>query len=393
MITQAIKVFFIFLRLGLTSFGGPVAHLGFFHQEFVVRRRWLDESAYADLVSLCQFLPGPASSQVGIALGLNRAGPAGAVAAWLGFTLPSAVIMTAFGLGFVHFHDQLNRSLLHGFKLAAIPIVAHALWTMSRKFSNSKILVAVSLISAALVWCLPFGWGQLAVIVFGAFSGLIFCRGENSRINNLIQTNFKQRSAALILFSFLVLLVALPEAARESNLQSVRMFDSFFRAGSLVFGGGHVVLPLLKSEVVAKGWVSADSFMLGYGVAQAVPGPLFAFSAYLGSVSQIPPSRVLGAFLCLVAAFLPSFFLVFGALPFWESIQRSDRMRAAVQGINAAVVGLLLSAFYDPVCTSSLHSAIDFALVGAALVLLIFFRWPTWAIVLLTGLVFTLSSN
>lgn len=386
MLARATEVFLVFLRLGLTSFGGPIAHLGFFHDEFIKRRRWLDEHSYADLVALCQFLPGPASSQVGIAVGLHRAGVLGAIAAWVGFTLPSALILIAFGFGIANFHGLMGAGVLHGLKLVAVPIVAQALWGMGTKLCADRIRATIAIVGTALVLILPFGFGQVGVILLGGICGRILLHDSKDLPHTPMKTNMSKNIAAMMLVVLVCLLVFLPLAAAISGLQSIKMFDSFFRAGSLVFGGGHVVLPLLKSEVVTPGWVSADSFMAGYGAAQAIPGPLFAFSAYLGTVSQIPPSGYIGALICLVAAFLPSFLLVFGTLPFWEQIRKYQGMRSAMQGINAAVVGLLLSAFYNPVWTSAILSPRDFAFAAIGFLLLVFWKMPSWAVVLLTAI-------
>lgn len=386
MLQRVFEVFLVFLRLGLTSFGGPIAHLGYFHDEFVKRRKWLDEHAYADLVALCQFLPGPASSQVGLAVGLSRAGVFGSIAAWIGFTIPSAIILVLFGLGISHFHDQIGGNWLHGFKVVAVPIVAQALWGMGKKLSYEKIRATISIVGAVLASTLPFGFGQVGVIILGGIVGRIYLSDSAELPHDPIKTSFGHKTAAIILAVFVAMLVLLPMAADISGSQSVKLFDSFFRVGSLVFGGGHVVLPLLKSEVVTPGWVSPDAFMAGYGAAQAIPGPLFTFTAYLGAVSRIPPSGWLGAIICLVAAFLPSFFLVFGTLPYWEKIRKYQGMRSAMQGINAAVVGLLLAAFYNPVWTSGILSAKDFGLATIGLLLLIFWKTPSWAVVIVTAL-------
>lgn len=387
-----LEVFLVFLRLGLTSFGGPIAHLGYFHDEFVKRRKWIDEHSYADLVALCQFLPGPASSQVGIAIGLHRAGLLGAFAAWTGFTLPSALILVAFGFGVTSFHGQMGEGVLHGLKLVAVPIVAQALWGMGTKLCTDKIRATIAIVGSVLASTLPFGFGQVIVIVLAGLAGLALLTDPSLLPHVPMKTNISRSMAALILAAFGVLLLLLPLTANVSGMQPLKLFDSFFRAGSLVFGGGHVVLPLLKSEVVSPGWVSADAFMAGYGAAQATPGPLFAFTAYLGTVSQVPPSGLRGALICLVAAFSPSFFLVFGALPFWEQIRKYDRMRSAMQGISAVVVGLLLSAFYNPVWTSAIFSARDFGLAAVGFLLLVFWRTPSWAVVLLCATVSGLLS-
>jgi chromate transporter len=384
---KIIEIFLIFLRLGLTSFGGPIAHLGYFHDELVKRRKWLDEHSYADLVALCQFLPGPASSQVGIAIGLSRGGVFGAIAAWLGFTLPSAVLLVIFALGVSNLSTFLGTGWLHGLKIAAVAIVAQALWSMGMKLSVGKIKSSITLGSAIVISWLPFAFGQIGIIALGAIVGWRFIEEDKTPPHTPIKTGIGKPVAAVILGSFFILLVALPLLSKFSDSQPLKLFDSFFRAGSLVFGGGHVVLPLLKSEVVNPGWVTGDAFMAGYGAAQAIPGPLFTFSAYLGAISQIPPSGWIGAAICLVAAFLPSFFLVFGTFPFWEEIRQNKAMRSAMAGINAAVVGLLLSAFFNPVWSSAISSPKDYSIALLGFLLLVFWKMPSWAVVFVTAIV------
>lgn len=380
-----IEVFWVFLKLGLTSFGGPIAHLGYFHDEFVKRRQWLDEKAYADLVALCQFLPGPASSQVGIAIGLSRAGVLGAFAAWTGFTLPSALLLVTFGMGVAHFHEYIAGGWLHGLKLVAVPIVGQALWGMGNKLCYDKVRATIAILTAALVLLFPSAFAQIAAIILAGLIGWRLLPDPNSLPHTPVAVRLSRTSGAIALAAFALLLVLLPLAAGSLEIHALKLFDSFFRAGALVFGGGHVVLPLLKSEVVNPGWVNANSFMAGYGAAQAIPGPLFTFSAYLGAVSTVPPSGWAGACLCLTAAFLPSFLLVFGALPFWERLRNLRGMRAAMQGINASVVGLLLAALYNPVWTSAVTSAADFAAALVIFLLLMFWRTPSWAAVLLAA--------
>lgn len=381
-----IEVFFIFLRLGLTSFGGPVAHLGYFHDEFVQKRKWLDETSYADLVALCQFLPGPASSQVGIAIGTSRAGIPGGVAAWAGFTLPSAVLLIAFAFGISNFADRLETGWLHGLKIVAVAIVAQALWSMGRKLcpDKTRATIAGTAAAVALVW--PTAITQVMILAVSGLFSAFSLKLASTLPTEPLKTTLGRKTGLFSFAVFCSLAIGLPIAARTSNLQGVKLFDSFFRSGALVFGGGHVVLPLLKSEVVETGWVSPDAFMAGYGAAQAVPGPLFSFSAYLGSVSKIPPSGLAGALIVLVAVFLPSFLLIFAALPFWNRLRTVPQVRFAMFGINAAVVGLLLAAFYNPVWTSAIHSAKDFAVALAGFLLLVFWRVPSWAVVILSAL-------
>jgi chromate transporter len=387
MLSTLFELFWIFLRLGLTSFGGPIAHLGYFHNEFVTRRKWFDELAYADLVALCQFLPGPASSQVGMAIGMNRAGVLGAMVAWVGFTLPSAIILVLFGLGITKYAVNLEAGWLHALKVAAVAVVAQAIWAMGVKLCPDKERLAIAALACAAVLMIPSAWAQILVLVMSGIAGVYFLRNLTQLPHVPIKSNLSKKMGVWFLSVFALLLLALPLAARISQDQSVKLFDSFYRAGSLVFGGGHVVLPFLQSEVVPAGWVSENLFMAGYGAAQAIPGPLFTFSAYLGAVSNIPPSGWLGAFICLIAAFLPSFLLILGALPFWEKMRTYPKMRFAMLGINAAVVGLLMSAFYHPVWTSGILNVKDFALALVAFVFLTFFKVPSWAIVIACAVV------
>lgn len=383
MFSSPLEVFLIFLRLGFTSFGGPIAHLGYFHHEFVSRRKWLDENVYADLVALCQFLPGPASSQVGMAIGLHRAGIAGAIAAWVGFTLPSTILLVLFGLGITKYSTNLNAGWLHALKTVAVAVVAQAIWSMGTKLCPDKERVTVAILACIATLLIPSAWAQLGVIALGGLAGIYILKKQLPPLPHVpLKQSLSKKSATLFLSAFLLLLLALPLMAKVSQNHSVKLFDSFYRAGSLVFGGGHVVLPLLQSEVVPSGWVSEDLFVAGYGAAQAIPGPLFTFSAYLGAVSSVPPAGWWGALICLVAAFLPSFLLVLGSLPFWEKLREYQKMRAALLGINAAVVGLLLSAFFHPVWTQGITNAKDFCLALVAFILLTFLKAPSWAVVL-----------
>lgn len=381
------EIFLIFLRLGLTSFGGPIAHLGYFRQEFVERQKWLDEHAYADLVSLCQFLPGPASSQVGIAIGLSRGGVPGAIASWLGFTLPSAILLVLFGLGLSFVGNHLGSGWLHGLKIAAVAVVAQALWGMGKSLSPDKIRATIAICAAAMATLIPSSLGQLAAIAAGGFFGWAFLKISTTLPHNSIQTKTGKNTGIALLLMFLILLVLLPVAAASTSSHFVKLFDSFYRVGSLVFGGGHVLLPLLQSQVVPSGWVSNDVFLAGYGAAQAVPGPLFTFAAYLGAVSTQAPSGWAGAGIALIAIFLPSFLLIIGILPFWEQLRRYEVMQRAMLGINAAVVGILLAAFYNPVWTSAIQDSADFCLASAAFLLLVFWKSPPWLVVLLAALV------
>lgn len=385
--SSLIQIFLVFLRLGLTSFGGPTAHLGYFQNEFVVRRKWLDEHAYADLVALCQFLPGPASSQVGMALGLSRGGIPGAIMAWLGFTLPSAIMLVLFGLGFSTLSSTLGTGWLHGLKVVTVAVVAQALWSMGKNLCPDKLRASVAIAAAAITIMIPSALGQIGVIIAGAVFGWLFLQPATLLPSTHLRISTGHRTSLIMLVIFLLLLVLLPVIGAKTDIYAIQLFDSFYRAGSLVFGGGHVVLPLLQSEVVPKGWVSNDVFLAGYGAAQAVPGPLFTFSAYLGSVSAGNPSGWVGAVIALVAIFLPSFLLIIGTLPFWEHLRRYTVMQRAMLGINAAVVGLLLSAFYHPVWTSAILSVADFILAAVAFLLLQFWKVPSWLVVIFAAIV------
>lgn len=374
-------VFLVFLRLGLSSFGGPVAHLGYFREEFVNRRRWLSERSYADLVALCQFLPGPASSQVGMALGLSRRGYAGALAAWAGFTLPSAIVLILFALGIANHGTQIPAGALHGLKVVAVAVVAQAVWGMGRKLCTDLPRLAIMAAAACIALLLPSAVGQVAIIVTAAMAGLLCFAPEAAQEHEPLPVTVSHRAGVLWLTLFFVLLAGLPMLAALRPYQAIADVSAFFRSGALVFGGGHVVLPLLQAAVVPPGWVSNDAFLAGYGATQAVPGPLFTFAAFLGASMNVAPSGWLGGVICLLAIFAPSFLLVAGALPFWERMRRNVRTQAALMGVNAAVVGLLLAALYHPVWTSAIHSPQDFGLAVLALVALMFWKLPPWLVV------------
>jgi chromate transporter len=375
------EVFAAFLRLGLTSFGGPIAHLGYFHEEFVVRRKWLDEKTYVDLVALSQFLPGPASSKVGIALGLSRAGYAGALAAWTGFTLPSAIALVLFGYGVTSLGNALGSGWLHGLKVAAVAVVAQAVLTMMRSLAPDRDRATLAVAAAALVLAVPSSWGQIGAIVLGAIVGLALFRNAPPADHASLPHPVSRPVAIAAIVVFFAILIGLPLVVAAIPNHALQLFEVFYRASSLVFGGGHVVLPLLQAAVVPPGWVSNDAFLAGYGAAQAVPGPLFTFSAYLGTVMGPSPNGWAGAILCLVAMFLPAFLLVIGPLPFWDELRRRPAAQAALRGVNAAVVGLLLAALYNPVWTSGITSAGDFALGVAAFLLLFMWQTPPWLVV------------
>jgi chromate transporter len=379
-----LEVFVAFLRLGLTSFGGPIAHLGYFRQEFVARRHWLDEAAYADLVALCQFLPGPASSEVGIGIGLNRAGVAGAVAAWTGFTLPSAIALVLFALGVERF-GSLDAAWLHGLKIAAVAVVAQAVWGMASTMATGRTRATLAVAAAAMVLAVPTTAGQLSAIALGAVAGMVLLRTERAPSPSALGASVGRGFAILCLAVFFALLAGLPLLAASFPNQALAMFNAFYRAGSLVFGGGHVVLPLLQAAVVPPGWVTNDAFLAGYGAAQAVPGPLFTFAAYLGAVMGPQPNGWAGAAICLVAIFLPSFLLVIGVLPFWQALRGKPFAQSALNGVNAAVVGLLLAALYNPVWLAAITGPLDFAVALAAFLLLTVWKTPPWAVVVLSA--------
>lgn len=382
---RAWPVFFVFLRLGLTSFGGPIAHLGYFRDEFVTRRRWLTERSYADLVALCQFLPGPASSQVGMALGLSRAGYAGALAAWAGFTLPSAVALVLFALGLSSDGGHVPPGALHGLNVVAVAVVAQAVWGMARNLCPDVPRVTIMAIAACGVLLVPSASGQIGVIAAAGIAGVLLCKQAPTAEHDRPPITLSRRGGTAWLSVFFALLVGLPVLARLLPSQTMAMVDAFYRAGSLVFGGGHVVLPLLQAAVVPSGWVNNETFLAGYGATQAVPGPLFTFAAFLGASMNTAPTGWAGGMICLVAVFMPSFLLVAGALPFWERLRRNLRTQAALAGVNAAVVGLLLAALYQPVWTSAIHRPRDFGLALVALVALMFWKLPPWLVVAGTG--------
>ena len=377
-------IFKIFLRLGCTSFGGPIAHLGFFRTEFVEKRQWLDAKKYADLLALCQFLPGPASSQVGIALGLSRGGIPGALAAFLGFTLPSAIVLTMFALTYAQVGSHWGDGWLHGFKLVSVAVVAQALWAMGRNFSSGWQRALITLLSATGVLLLPPAIGQILVIAFAGVIGMAFLHATPDNNALTASTSVSRRTATIALVLFFTLLIALPLLNKAIQYYPVTLFDHFYRTGALVFGGGHVVLPLLESQVVQSGWVSEATFLTGYGATQAMPGPLFTFAAFLGASSNQVPSGWLGASIALAAIFLPAFLLVVGALPFWEQLRHQQHLKNALLGINAAVVGMLLAAFYHPVWTSAIHDISDFLVATGALALLTLAKLPAWLTVLIT---------
>ena len=372
-------------RLGLTSFGGPIAHLGYFHEEYVQRRKWIDEQSYADLVALCQFLPGPASSQVSIAIGIARARLLGGLAAWIGFTLPSALALVAFAFGIGAFASTADAGWLHGLKVVAVAVVAQAVWGMARSLCPDRERATIAIVASIVTLTWPNAVGQLSSIAVAGLVGLFAFRDTSATSLSHMCFPIGKELGVAAWIVFLILLVGFPLVRQSVSSHALEVFDSFFRVGSLVFGGGHVVLPLLQTEVVGPGWVTNEQFVAGYGAAQAVPGPLFTFSAYLGAVMATEPNGWTGAALALLAIFLPSFLLLTGALPFWDLLRSMPAFQSALKGINAAVVGLLLTALYNPVWTSAIHSPADFGLGLIAFGLLMFWKCPPWLVVMLTA--------
>jgi len=380
---SAAEVLRVFLKLGLTSFGGPIAHLGYFRDELVVRRKWIDEAGYADLVALCQFLPGPASSQVGFALGILRGnGLVGGLAAWLAFTLPSAAVLLAFALGATAFTGEVAEGFLHGLKLVAVAVVAQAIWGMAKTLIPDRERAGIALVAVAIVVFIGGSLGQTGAIAFGAIAGLWLCRGEGPALSGHLSFPVSRRTGAAALALFAALFLISPLMTDATGRQSLALFDAFYRSGALVFGGGHVVLPLLQEQVVAPGWVSNEAFLAGYGLAQAIPGPLFTFAAYLGAVMGPAPNGLAGASIALIAVFLPGLLLVYGMLPFWDALRLRPAAQAAVRGTNAAVVGILGAALYSPVWTSAVLAPPDFVLALSAFLLLIVWNVPPWIVVL-----------
>jgi chromate transporter len=380
----AAEVFAAFLKLGLTSFGGPIAHLGYFREELVVRRKWLTDAAYADLVALCQFLPGPASSQVGFALGMMRAGWAGALAAFVAFTLPSALILLVFALTATAIAGPVGTGALDGLKIVAVAIIAQAVWGMARNLCPDRERATIALLAVAVLAFAPGAFGMVLAIGLGGLAGLVLGRGSVDAASGAVAMPVPRRVALGALATFFVLLLVLPLVAGQT--QTLAVIDSFYRAGALVFGGGHVVLPLLQAEVVQPGWVNPDAFLAGYGAAQAVPGPLFTFAAYLGAVLGPAPNGPIGATIALLAIFLPGFLLLVGVLPFWDRFRRMAPAQSFMQGANAAVVGILGAALYSPVFTSAIGDMRDFALALACFVLLMAWKAPPWLVVIVAAL-------
>jgi chromate transporter len=383
-----LEVLLAFAKLGVSCFGGPIAHIGYFREEFVVRRRWIDDAAYADLVALCQFLPGPASSQVGFSIGLMRGGYLGGLAAWTAFTLPSAILLVLFAYGANALQGPIGEGLLHGLKLVAVAIVAQAVWGMARTLCPDRERATIAVVVALIILFSSSSVAQIGAIALGGVAGLLFCRATPPAATGEghMAMPVSRSTGLLALGAFFLLLGALPLLNTMIHAQGLALFDAFYRSGALVFGGGHVVLPLLREATVTPGWVSDDAFLAGYGAAQAVPGPLFTFSAYLGAVMKSPPNGIVGAVIGLIAIFLPGILVLMGALPFWETFRRRSNAQAIMRGVNAAVVGLLGAALYNPVWTSAVKTPGDFGLALVGFVLLTVWRTPPLVVVALGAL-------
>jgi chromate transporter len=383
-----------FLRLGCTSFGGPIAHLGYFRDEFVARRSWLDESQFAEIVALAQTLPGPASSQVGFTVGLLKGGWPGALAAWVGFTLPSALVMTA--VAFVHpfLLGSNTRGVIRGLQIAAVAVIAQAVVMMQRRLAPDRVRATVAALGAAIALLASPHVSMIAAVSMGAASGLIFCRADGKDAPQRPFGAPLSKTTGVILLSVFLLLLLLPAfTLAHSPLPAVAVFNAFYRSGALVFGGGHVVLPLLESATVARGWLNESTFLAGYGAAQALPGPLFTFAAYLGAVLNVGPAGIIGACLALLSIFLPGLLLVSGILPFWARLRETEMVRAAITGVNASVVGVLGAALYRPVWTSTIERPLDLVLALTAFLLLMHWRLHPWKVVLITAAASALLSR
>lgn len=383
-----LEILMVSTKLGLTSFGGPIAHLGYFHEEYIRRRKWMDEKSYAELVALCQFLPGPASSQVGIGIGVMRAGVLGGIVSFLGFTLPSVVALMIFAL-ILQGYEVVDAGWIHGLKVVAVAIVAHAILGMAQKLTpdlKRKVIALVALVGT-LLW--QSAYTQVIIILFSAIIGYLIYKEQSEKEDTSIHFPISRRFGVICLMLFFALLLLLPVLRETTSLHWIALFDSFYRSGSLVFGGGHVVLPLLEREFVPTGWLSEEAFLAGYGATQAVPGPLFTFAAYLGTVMK----GWLGGIIATVAIFLPAFLLILGTLPFWDKLRSNPKINGALMGVNAAVVGILISAFYQPIWTSSILGPIDFAFAAILFSMLVYWKLPPWVIVLTGAIGGALLSN
>ncbi|MGJ8674691.1 MAG: chromate efflux transporter [Pseudoalteromonas sp.] len=387
----SVDVFLVFLKLGFTAFGGPVAHLAFFREEFVVRKKWVTESDYSEIIALCQFLPGPASSQVGLTIGLSRAGYLGSIAAWLGFTMPSAVMLLLLALVYSNYGDIIPSGLLTGLKIVTVAVVAQAVWGMSKSICTDATRITIMLFSAVSLLLLQSIYAPLLVIFIGGILGILLFKPALDLVKSDLIFSISRFSGTVWFLNFLLLMFGLPVLQLVVNEPVIDIISAFFRSGSLVFGGGHVVLPLLESEMVKTAWVSKEAFLAGYGATQAVPGPLFTFSAFLGGVLNGPISGVFGGLLALFSIFLPSFLLVYAILPFWQNLRTKPRIRAALVGINASVVGILFAALYQPVFVGGVSGTNDFIGVIVAFAALMYWRLPPWLVVIAGGTIGALT--
>jgi|TARA_B110001454_G_scaffold164927_1_gene154606 chromate transporter len=383
---KPLEIFIVFLSLGLSSFGGPIAHLGFFNQELVIKKKWLDSQLFSELVALCQFLPGPSSSQVGLSIGFIKGGFSGALAAWIGFTTPSAIILILFGYGYAVYSDVIPFGIIHGLKIFAVAIVAQAIWTMGLTFCKDVKCIIITVAVGILIVLAPTPLFQFSVIILSGVIGAFVFNISETKEQSKFQYLIKIRLALTLLLSFFILLFLLPILVNMSDNPFLSVIDSFYRAGSLVFGGGHVVLPLLQTEIVSAGFVSNEAFLAGYGAAQAMPGPLFTFAAYLGTVSGAYPNGLFGGLIALFAIYLPSFLLVIGVLPFWHELRKIIIFKKAIIGINAAVVGILIAAFISPVATNGILSLHDFIAAFVLFLLIHFSKAPIWTLVIMASI-------
>lgn len=371
-----LEILLVSTRLGLTSFGGPIAHLGYFHEEYVRKRKWMDEKSYADLVALCQFLPGPASSQVGIGIGVMRGGVLGGIISFIGFTFPSVIALILFAL-ILQGLNVADLSWIHGLKIVAVAVVAHAILGMAEKLTPDlkRKTIALFALVGTLLWQTAFS--QVGVILVAGLLGFLLYREQTESDDTKYEFPISMKFAVICLTLFFALLIILPILREATSISWIAIFDSFYRSGSLVFGGGHVVLPLLEREFVPTDWISEEAFLAGYGAAQAVPGPLFTFAAYIGAVMNGWQGGLLATF----AIFLPAFLLILGSLPFWNMLRQNPKIKGALMGVNAAVVGILISAFYNPIWTSTILKPIDFAFAAVLFSMLVYWKLSPWIIV------------
>lgn len=387
-VANKLEIFLVALRLGLTSFGGPAAHLGYFRDEYVVKRQWISEKDYTEIIALCQFLPGPASSQVGIAVGMNRGGIIGGFLAWLGFTLPSAMILGAFAYGILTFEDVGSLGWFKGLKIVAVPVVGVAIYGMFGRFCIDWPRRGIAIIATSVVLVIGIANSQVYVIICAGLLGLVIPLPAvqiTSEEKKPVVIGYIIPTISLVVFGVILFIFSNPAITQLFDNEYFSLAENFYRVGSLVFGGGHVVLPLLHDTTVVTGWVTEDQFVAGYGLAQAIPGPLFTFAAYLGVLIDQPLGPWVGGMVAIVAIFLPSFFLVAGVLPFWNRVRDVKMMQRSVSGVNAAVVGLLIAAFYNPIWTSTIHKPEDLLLCGFSLGAMVVLKWPTWLVVILTA--------